>query len=224
MSTFATTGLNVNIQVLSETLPTTIAVSAITAAKPAVATVSASSPVVTGDLIFVSGTGMVSLDNKYFLADAVTSTSITLRGSDATGDVAASAGTLQPYASDNFALFCTATFSRTSGTAETIDVGTTCDENAQLAGSTPPGDLALTGYVDYNSPGYVEFMKAVSDGYPRVLRMNLPQKGSIEGSTTPGAIIFPAAIANEFSEAFNVKSAASFNGGFLLQAVPQYRP
>lgn len=224
ISAFATSGLTVNIQVLSEPLPTAIAVTGSTAAAPVVLTVASSTGIVVGSLLLVTGTGLVDIDGKYWLAESVTGTSVTLRDSDGTGGTAGTSGSIQPYDADNFASLCTATFDRQSEAAETIDVGTTCDENAELAGVTPPGNLAITGYVDYNSPGYLEFMTAVKDGNPRVLRVDLPQKGSLAGTTTPGAIIFPAAVANEFSEAFNVKAAASFTGGFLLQAAPEYRP
>lgn len=224
MAAFSTKGMTVWLQKLSGGSASPVTVTQITNAKPAVVTVGASdiTKFKNGDTLMVAGTGVPALDGHYFPVTALDdiANTFTLLGSDASGATAViTTGTVTNIEGD-LVEFCVAGLDRQQTPAAAISVGTTCDPSAQIAGDPQAGTLSVNGFVDYEKPGFLEFMKAVDDGKTRVLVVKLPESATASGE---GEIIFPQVTATGFSETFNVNAAASWTGEFTLGVRPEYR-
>lgn len=218
MAAFSTKGLTVWIQKLPGTA-TALTITNITNTKPAVITVADASTVAVGDVVNVQDTGIVGIDGVNWIVSAVTSTTITLKGSDGTTAGAPSTtGTVTNIEADMLEL-CVGTLDRQQTPAQAISVGTTCDPTAQIAGEPQAGTLSISGFIDYQKAGFLEFMKAIDDGMPRTLEVHLPTTAVPSGN---GKIIFPSVTATGFTETFGVGAAAAFTGEFVLGSKPTY--
>lgn len=221
MAAFSTKGLTVWLEKYPATATTPVTVSAVTNSKPAVATVgtTAIASFAVGDLVTVSGTGMTSLDGKSFVVTAVDDTAftITLGGSDASGETAGGTVGNVTNVTGNFVEFCVATIEYQQAAAQAISVGTTCDPSAQIAGEPQAGTVSVTGFVDFAKEGYRELRKAVNDQQPRDIWVKLPTTAVPSGT---GSIIYPDAVASGYSETFGVGQAAQFTAEFTLGSKP----
>jgi len=223
MAAFSTKGLTVWLQKVPGTSPAPVSISNVTNSKPATVTVSTTDidKFQQGDVVTIAGTGWVSLDGKTFVVGAVSDDvyAFALAGSDASGESApATTGTVTNIEAD-LVEFCLSTIDYAQSPAQAISVGTTCDPSAQIAGEPQAGTLSIAGFVDFQKPGYLEFMKAVDDQQPRELVIKLPTTAVPSGN---GAIIFPSVTATGFSESFGVNAAAAFTGEFTLGTKPTY--
>lgn len=222
MAAFSTKGLTVWLQKKPGSSPPPIPITSATNAKPSVVTVAAGNidDFAEGDLVTMNGTGNAALDGQTFPAVNITGNTFTLLGSDGSGAPAsATTGTATNITAD-MVEFCVANLDRQQTPAQAISVGTTCDPSAQIAGEPQAGTLAVTGFVDYQKEGFLEFMQAVDDQLPRLLEIKLPEAAVPSGN---GAIIFPSVTATGFSESFAVGAAAGFTGEFTLGTRPVYR-
>lgn len=224
MAAFSTKGMTVWLQKLSGGTPSPVTITNVTNAKPAKVTVGAAdiTKFTDGNTVKMAGTGIAALDNHFFVVSALddATDTFTLLGSDASGATAPSTtGTVTDYTAE-LVEFCVAGLDRQQQPAAAISVGTTCDPTAQIAGDPQAGTLAVNGFVDYQKPGFLEFMQAVDDGKPRVLVVDLPPAATNSGN---GQIIFPEVTATGFSETFNVGAAAAWTGEFTLGTRPEYR-
>jgi hypothetical protein len=222
MAAFSTKGLTVWLQKKPGTSPVAINVTSVTNAKPAVATVGPADATKfkVGDIVLVKGTNLKSLDGKTFAVGTITSNSFPLQGSDASGETAAAAvGNLTNYTTADMVEFCVSSIEYAQAAAQAINVGTTCDPTAQIAGEPQAGTVSVTGFQDYTKEGFLEFMRAVNDQLPRILQIKLPVEATTSGQ---GMIIFPAATATGFGETFTVGQAAGFTGEFTLGTKPLF--
>lgn len=224
MGAFSSKGLKVYISKGSAGAPVAVALTSVTNAKPAVATVAAADidDFTVGDLVYVTGTGIAALDGQYFPIGAVddVANSFPLVGSDASGATApASTGTVTNYEA-NMLEFCVATMEYAQTPGQAITVGTTCDPSAQIAGEPQAGTLSITGFTDLLSPGYLEFLQAVKDGQPRVIEVEYP----VSANPPNGAsVIYPSVTASGYTNSIGVGQAVSFTGEFTLGTNPVLR-
>jgi hypothetical protein len=226
MGAFSTKGMKIYLEKKSVgTSPAApVTVTAVTNSKPAVVSVAAAD--IAGfhasDLVIMAGTGMPSIDGKTFNVNSVddTANTITLQGSDASGETAASATGTITNVEGSLVEFCLASLDRQQTPAQAISVGTTCDPSATLAGEPEAGTLAITGFEDFTSPGFIEWMKAVDDGIPRILEIELPPSATAPG--VQGSIVYPSVTASGFSESYAVNAAAAFTGEMTLGTKPVY--
>jgi hypothetical protein len=179
-----------------------IDVTLITAAKPAVVTLSAITDLSAGDLIKISGTTLPELDGKTFVIGTVTTTgdpvgTVELKGADLTGATipgtipATAKATVLKKATD-LLLMCLASISIDSGTPGTVSVATYCEPTASLpAIAQEAGTMTLEGWIDPTDPGYVEILAAEIDGLPRTLDIKLPgSMGDIVADITVSSVAF----------------------------------
>lgn len=217
MAAFSTKGMTVWLEDDDAAAVTPVNITSATPAKPTVVTLETfPAGMKVGSLVLVQATGVESLDGNTFNVSAIDATAktITLAGSDATGENI-TAGTVSDV-TGSFLEFCVASLDRQQEPAASISVGTTCDPQAQIAGEPSAGTVAVTGFVDYSSAGFLEFMEAVDDGKPRDLVVRLPDTAG------GGTIVFHDVTASGFSETFAVNAAASWTGEFTLSTKPEY--
>lgn len=219
MAAFSTKGMKIYLQKKPGSSPVPVSVTNVTNAKPAVVTVAAADIVKfkDGDLVQMAGTGMSALDGKQFIVDSVTTDTFTLLGSDASSaPAAATTGTVTNFAAD-MVEFCLSSLEYSQEPAQAISVGTTCDPAAQLAGEPQAGSLSISGFEDYASAGFLEFLQAAEDGLPRTVMVQLPPSATPSGE---GWILYPNATTSGISETFQVNAAAAFTGEFTLGSKP----
>lgn len=194
-----------------------VAITSLSNAKPAVATVAAADIVLftKGQTVVMTGTGQPTIDGRAFRVGTVGATTFEVLGSDLRSNgTAITAGTASPVRAEDMLLFCLTSLEREVEAADPIDVSTMCGAE-QLAGTSTPGTVSIEGFVNYDELAYLEFMKAVQDGIPRAMTVDLPSKagsGQIVYMLTPSG----------FTETFEVNEAASFEGEAIVNANPVY--
>jgi len=173
-------------------------ISAITAAKPAVITVAATTGFTAGDVVKITGTGLPKLDGKYFSVGTVdgTAKTVTLIGADLTGvtipgTIPATAKATH-YANTDLVNLCLASLAINAETPGTVSVGTFCDPSASIPSVvTQAGTITFGGYIDDKDAGYAELLLAEIDGKPRVLDIKLPGSlGSILAEVTISSVVY----------------------------------
>jgi hypothetical protein len=224
MGAFSTKGLKVYISKAGEGLPTPVAASAVTNAKPAVVTVGAAgiASFNEGDLVKITGTGIASLDGSFFPVGTIDEVAykFPLVGSDASAASApATSGSVYNFEAAMLE-FCVATMEYAQTPGQAISVGTTCDPSAQIAGEPQAGTLSITGFTDLLSPGYLEFLQAVKDGQERVIEVAYPPAAYPPGGAS---VIYPSVTASGYTNSIGVGQAVSFTGEFTLGTNPVLR-
>ena len=224
MGAFSSKGLKVYISQGGTGAPTPVTITSVTNAKPAVVTVGTAdiSKFEPGDLVMMNGTGIAALDGQYFPVGSVDDVAFTfaLVGSDASGATGPSTtGTVTNYEA-NMLEFCIATMEYAQTPGQAINVGTTCDPSAQIAGEPQAGTLSITGFTDLLSPGYLEFLEAVKDGQPRVIQVDYPPSANPPNGAM---VIYPSATASGYTSSIGVGQAVSFTGEFTLGTNPVLR-
>lgn len=224
MGAFSSKGLKVYISKGDTGTPAAVTLTSVTNAKPAVVTVGTAdiSKFKAGDLVKVAGTGIAALDGQIFPAGAIDDTAFTfpLVGSDASGASAPSTtGTVTNIEAEMLE-FCVATLEYAQTPGQAISVGTTCDPSAQIAGEPQAGTLSVTGFTDFLSSGYMEFLKAIKDGKERVLQVEYPDAAYPPDGAT---MIYPSVTASAYTETIGVGQAVGFTGEFTLGTNPVLR-
>lgn len=224
MGAFSSKGLKVYISKADSGAPAAVVITNVTNAKPAVVTVGAAdiAQFEAGDLVRMAGTGIAALDGQIFPVGAVDDVAFTfpLTGSDASGATAPSTtGTVSNIEGDMLE-FCVATMEYAQTPGQAISVGTTCDPSAQIAGEPQAGTLSITGFTDLLSPGYLEFLRAVSDGQERVIEVAYPPAAYPPNGAT---VIYPSVTASGYTNSIGVGQAVSFTGEFTLGTNPVLR-
>jgi len=108
-----------------------VAATAATAAKPCVVTATQSG--VDGEMVYVDGTGMPSIDGKWWVSASVTPTELTLLGSDTSDDTFVGPGTVNRYAEADMECLCLSSLTLNVDEPGTISVATFCDPSATIA-------------------------------------------------------------------------------------------
>jgi hypothetical protein len=174
-----------------------------------------------GDVIAFDNTGVGTLDNGSFVVKDKSSTGFTLSGADLSSLTApVTSGTMLVYdmvttegQGAGMLEFCLASFDYSVDPGSTIDVSTTC-ASASLAGEPSSGTISFTGYMDNESLGFKEFMKANTDGAPRIIELVFPNN--------LGYILFPEVTINSFSWNVALNNAVAISGGGVANQVPVY--
>lgn len=165
------------------------AVAVTAATKGATTALTVTNTLAAGDVVQVTGSGWSSLDGKFGVvaaAPAPTATSVTVNIDTSAETVAFGANALANLLGPNSWLeACVAGFDIAGGAADSISVGTFCNSSAALAGAPAAANVTLTGFVDVNSTGYMELIKASDDGLPRQFKFIMPQAADPSGSAPP---------------------------------------
>jgi hypothetical protein len=149
-------------------------ISALTKAKPAVATVTSASGIQPGDVVVLELTGFASVDGRAFVAGNVnhTANTVELLGSDTTGE----AGVLDGDATlrePTMIEACVATINLDAPASPTVDVTTLCDDSRRTVGALPAAatftangfydinDVAQDRIIDLHDSGDITTFKAV---------------------------------------------------------------
>jgi hypothetical protein len=178
MTAKSTSGLQAHITKASVT-PNSLTISAISSAAPPVCTVSDTSGMTTGDMVYLSSTGFTELDDKWFVTDVLSGTTFSLLGEDLT----ASTGSIDTPVCDHYdtgdvVLCCLSGLTMNVTEPGTISTGTYCDPTSSIPSSVvEAGTLTLTGFVDVAGSDYQELRNAVDDGESRAIRVTLPSNG-----------------------------------------------
>jgi hypothetical protein len=212
----ATSSKNVQVCMSTDTAATTLSPTAITAAKPAALTVTAST-LVTGDLVFVDKTGIAALDGKWWVVGAAsTATSVVLLGSDNTGGATAVApGAIVNTRSGTGSMecLCLSNFAIQRDTPGTISVATFCDPSASVPSVvTQAGTVTIGGYVDTNAADFKAVVAADLDGKKHQFRVTLPGNGYI---------VFEGVISG-FSYDIPLDGALAWSATITLSGVPRH--
>lgn len=180
---------------LSGPTATTTTFTAISAAKPAAVTATTTG-INNNDVVFVSGTGMASLDNKYWVVANKSGTSFELLGSDATADVAnTGTGKVETYPSGSFDCLCLSEFSISNSEPGVISTATFCDLTASVPSAVQEaGSVSMAGYIDITSPEYLALLTAADDAKRRVIRVTMPNQGVLVAPVTISSVGFDVPI------------------------------
>tara|TARA_B110000858_G_C17745455_1_gene447083 strand:- start:303 stop:965 length:663 start_codon:yes stop_codon:yes gene_type:complete len=158
--------------------PLSLVPTAISAANPAVASVSDTSTLLAGQAVAVSGTGFSEIDGRTFIIGTVVEdTSIVLVGSDTSGstEVLKSSPLLQVYESDDVQLLCLASLAISSEVPATISTATYCDPSSSIpSAAVQAGTIAITGWIDPTCADYQQIILAEDDGLNRIFYIVLP--------------------------------------------------
>jgi hypothetical protein len=190
MSITSTRGTKICISKKSATIASVVP-TAITTAKPAEVTVSATTGMADGDVVYMSGTGFPEIDGKFFTVGALTATKFELVGSNTTGSTGtlAASPSAKYYKPADLVCLCLSNIDVSAGAANNISVATFCEPDASVPGNPTPGTVTLSGYVDTAEPtGYEELLLAESDGAPRVIKISLPNQGDFIGEIIIGSV------------------------------------
>lgn len=173
-----------------------------------------------GDYAVVSGSGWPSLDGKIGKVTVASPSSITV-------DIDTSAETAPFGTSAKASLLgaaewlelCLSGFDRSGGAADSVSVGTFCDSTAALAGAPAAASLSLSGFIDLSSLGYLEALKASSDGLTRFFKFVYPKAALPEGSVVP-ELVFQGTV-GAVDESYQVGAAATFTAPVVLASTPR---
>lgn len=211
---FTTKGMSAYIE-SGAAVQTSDVITAVTNAAPAVVTPTTGASFADGDVVFITGTGMASIDDQYWIVANHAGTTFELQCSDSSGEAAAATtGTATPYKiGTDLLLFCLSSFSRDAPAADVIDVSTWCGRD-QLSGEPELGSVSWGGPIDYCDLGISEMLRAFDDGNTRVVLLVLPK--------SQGKIIYRLVV-NQYTETFDTNAAGVWTGGALVKLAPNYR-
>ena len=183
----------------AEATPLELTPTAISAAKPAVASLASTTGVSVGDAVKVSGTDFKELDGKTFVVGTIVDdTSVELVGSDTSSSTATLGSTpvLTVYAADDVIKLCLASLAITADTPATVSTATFCDPTASIPSAIQQaGSIAITGWIDPTCEDYREILLAEEDAEKRVFYIVLPNDmGVIMCEGTMSAITFDVPI------------------------------
>ena len=190
MSAKSTKGLTVHMTKAGVT-PASMAVTAISSASPAIATVADTSGMLTGDVALFPASGFTELDNKAFIIGVIDATTFEILGADlvdtvGTIDVGA---TVAHYSSSDMVLICLSALTLNVTEPGTVSTGTYCDPTTSIPSSVvEAGTLSLAGFVDITSEDYQELLLAEDDGVQRIIRVTLPSNGYLIAPMTVSLI------------------------------------
>lgn len=204
---------------LLEKIPSTpatpVPISAGTAAKPAVLTVTGATTA-KGEFIRISGTGSKPLDRMVpHRASVATATSITVDtdNSAANNGVAVTDG---DYVDLEFQEVCFAEFGNDVPTPGEIDVTTMCDdERRQVTGLASMGTATFGGPLDLTDAGQMALLEAYNDKKPRAMiwKTRSGQTGMLYG------------VVNSFSGGpQGIEQAVTFKGSFQIMERGRFLP
>ena len=127
-----------------------------------------------GDIAVCSNTNWQSVDAVQII-DNWSATGFNLLGCDSTRESEQSqAGTVLAYSADDMTKLCPSTWTDTTNTPSTINVGTFCDPTATVAGqAVDAGTMEIAGYVDVCTDDYKALYEAYDFADQRYLKISL---------------------------------------------------
>jgi hypothetical protein len=205
--------------------PVPVAVTSVTAANPAVATLGAALPTgaANGDIIQFAGTGDVLLDGKAFRIANLNATvpaapTLELLDFDGTRLTAAVAGgTAQVWTkAGDMALLevCMVTITVAGVPPDSIQMDDMCG-SATVLGSPKPPTFTYTGFVDKDSPGFANLMQASLES-PKTPRWMLVDY------TVGGGYIFGPVEIGEITITAQTAQGLQFSGTGVFTQMPTY--
>lgn len=172
-----------------------------------------------GDYVYVTGSGWSSLDNKIAKVTVASATEVTVDIDTAAETATFGAGaTAALLGSAAWEEFCLSGFDLAGGTADSVSVGTFCDSSAALAGAPAASSLSLSGFIDVNSAGYMEALKASADGMSRFFKFVMPQAADPLAASKP-QLLFTGTV-GAVDQSYQVGAAATFTSTVVLSAQP----
>lgn len=168
------------------------------------------------DVVYINGTGITELDEKYFFVNNASGTDFELACTDLSALAAgATTGTIKRYRfkdpSPNMVRWCLNTYSWDQPAADAIDLSDFCgDESA--SGTPQPKTYSVGGWSDGCRPGFLEMMRALNDSKPRVM--------VIERPTDPPGYYVQEVDVSSFSESFERGSGQAFTSGGAIRKGP----
>ena len=188
--------------------PTNLTYTAISKAKPAEVTATTTG-LNDGDVVYVTGTGMSSLDGKYFTVANKSGTDFELAGSDSTRETAVgTGGTITTYSQGDLVKLCLSSLTINSDEPSVISTATYCNPSASVASQVvSAGTVNFGAYIDVSSADYLQLLEAVEDGKQRVLRINLP--------SPEGYLVAPVTVSS-MSYDLPIDGAIAVSGSMVL--------
>jgi hypothetical protein len=213
----ASNSKGVTVRVLNpDATPINVAVTGVTAAKPAV--VSSTASVTENGLIYVpaGATSMPGIDGKWFeIVNVVPGTSFELLGSDTT-DETYNAGTtpdMEAYDMSDTTIMCFATLTFNPATPTTISTATYCDPSATVPSPVvEAGTVDFTGYVDVSAEDYQLLPELYEGGLVHAFRVFMPNNGTL---------IFTGTVAS-FDLSVPLDGAIGYAGQIALSSRPRH--
>jgi hypothetical protein len=195
-----------------------LAITSITAAKPAVVTSTDPLPaaLVDGALVALEGTGAADLDGTAWRVVNVQAVAKTfeLEASDRSGGTAVATGTYQAFGDANLIEACLANITVSGQAPDSIAMDDMCGTATVLGDSKPP-TFSFTGFVDNASDGFRNLLRASLES-PKSPRMLL-----IDYGADVGYIFGPAEI-GEMTVTAAVGAGLQFSGSGVFTEVPTY--
>jgi hypothetical protein len=205
--------------------PTAGAITSITAANPAVLTLTvpvASAAV--GDMVLIDGTGKPELDGYAFRISVVASAgaALTLEGFDGTamGGAVGAVGTATVYelaeepGDGDLLHACVATITVAGQAPDSLSLDDMCSSTTVLGTPKPP-TFQFTGWVDAESEGFANLVQASLES-PKQERWLLIDYG------TEGGYIFGPVEIGEMSITAGVNAGLAFSGSGVFKEMPTY--
>lgn len=150
--------------------PTTVTITAVTKASPAVVSVSSAAALAVGDIVMPRNTGFKSIDEFPYRVAAISTLDITLEDSDTTGETGTvTAGDLEEH---TLIELCVANFTTDQPAGTTLDVTTMCDvARRTLSGLPGQGTWTANGFHDGGDASQQIAREAYRSGDDQVFRL-----------------------------------------------------
>lgn len=195
--------------------PTNVTYTAITKAKPAVVT-GTTTGLNDGDVVHVAGTGMASLDGKYFTVANKSATDFELAGSDTSGEtVAGTGGKIEQYSQGDLIKLCLSSLTINAEEPSVISTATYCNPSASVPSQVvSAGTINFGAYVDTASADYLQLLEAEEDGKARVMRITLPGNGYLIAPVTVSSMSWDLPIDGAISVSGTMVLGSKFRHAF----------
>lgn len=222
MPKFTPNGVSVYLQDAGSnvTPPTPITITSISNAKPAVATVAAAdiTKVDDGDILMLTSPSTPSIDGMPFVVNNKEGTANTfeLAPADLTGLAGPVTDAKATVVNTDTGMFlaCLTEWNWEREAADAIDTTTFCGAES-IAGTSAPGTVTITAFLNFDEAYMFEWMEAVRDGIPRLMRVVYPDKA---GGGEALFVITPSG----FTQGMTVNEAATFEGTAVVNKEPQF--
>ena len=193
---------------------TTAEATAASLANPSV--ISTVDSVAVGDIaVFPSDTGLLELNNKYFIADTIVAgTSFAALGANTTNSVGTFVESdVTIYAESDMQILCLSVLTFNPETPASISTGTYCDPATSIASAAvAAGTVDIGGYVDIASSDYQELLAWSTLNQERFMKIYMPDNGWILMKLT----------LDSFNWEIPLDGAISYSGSATLASLPRH--
>jgi hypothetical protein len=172
-----------------------------------------------GDVAVVRNVGWKSVDGVHIIDDW-SSSEFDLLGADSTRETTTSAaGQVDHYKADDMTKLCPSSWTDSSTTPSTINVGTFCDPTQTIASQVADaGTMEISGYVDVNSADYVALYDAYELADQRYLKIDLGN----DGTNNQGYLVAPV-VALSMNWDIPLEGAVAYTLTFVKNSATKHR-